>query len=293
MKQEIAKVRFERIAFDVMGPLECTVRGNQYILVIQDYFTKWLEIYSIPNHTAKTVANCVVEWISRYGTPRRLHSDRAPEFLSMLFRELCDLFEVKKTYCSPYSPWSDGMVERSNRVIKSMLRHYTDPGKGDWDDYVSILAGAYRATPHASTGFSPNMMVFGVEVIQPVDLVYGIYTGEKLGVSPHIFVNELQERLSSVWQCARVHLGRAAKVQQEQFKKGVEIDRCHVYKPGDQVMKWHPPFQGKLGCDYKGPLKVLKVLDPWLVEIQDGKRVYLCSTRNLKPYIPLDPSPTE
>ena len=49
LKQEIAKVRFERIALDIMGPLETSTRGNSYIIVIQDYFTKWTEIYSEPH----------------------------------------------------------------------------------------------------------------------------------------------------------------------------------------------------------------------------------------------------
>ena len=60
LKQEIAKVRFERIALDIMGPLELSARGNAYIIVIQDYFTKWTELYSVPNHTALTVSGCVI-----------------------------------------------------------------------------------------------------------------------------------------------------------------------------------------------------------------------------------------
>ena len=168
-----------------------------------------------------------------------------------------------------------------------MLRYYTDPGKGDWDEYTGLLAGAYRATVHASTGFSPNLMVFGTELVQPIDIVYGVYTGEKLDVSPHVFVQEVQKRLEDVWKQARMYLGRAAQVQQRHFKKGAPIEKCHVYNTGDLVMKWHPPLQQKLGVLYKGPLKIVKVIDPWMVEIQDGKRVYVCSTRNLKPYVPL------
>ncbi|GFX60895.1 gypsy retrotransposon integrase-like protein 1 [Trichonephila clavipes] len=59
---------FERIAFDILGPLPRTASGNKYLLVVIDYFTKWPEVYPIPDQEAPTVAEAVVQhWISRYG----------------------------------------------------------------------------------------------------------------------------------------------------------------------------------------------------------------------------------
>ncbi|GFU81552.1 retrovirus-related Pol polyprotein from transposon 412 [Trichonephila clavipes] len=67
---------FERIAFDILGP-QRTASGNKYLLVVMDYFTKWPEVYPIPDQEAPTVAEAVVQhWISRYGVPLQLHSDQ-------------------------------------------------------------------------------------------------------------------------------------------------------------------------------------------------------------------------
>ncbi|KAL5488979.1 hypothetical protein EMCRGX_G018014 [Ephydatia muelleri] len=44
----------QRVAMDIMGPLPETSRGNKYILVIADYFTKWSEAYPIPNMEASS-----------------------------------------------------------------------------------------------------------------------------------------------------------------------------------------------------------------------------------------------
>ena len=64
----------QRVAMDIMGPLPETSRGNKYILVIADYFTKWSEAYPIPNMEAITVAKCLVnEFICRFGVPEQLH----------------------------------------------------------------------------------------------------------------------------------------------------------------------------------------------------------------------------
>ncbi|GFW17170.1 gypsy retrotransposon integrase-like protein 1 [Trichonephila clavipes] len=77
---------FERIAFDILGPLPRTASGNKYLLVVMDYFTKWPEVYPIPDQEAPTVAEAVVQhWISRYGVPLQLHSDQGRNFVSALF----------------------------------------------------------------------------------------------------------------------------------------------------------------------------------------------------------------
>ena len=51
----------ERIAAYILGELPVTERGNRYILVVSDYFTKWTKSFPIPNIKAKTVANTIVK----------------------------------------------------------------------------------------------------------------------------------------------------------------------------------------------------------------------------------------
>jgi hypothetical protein len=72
--QELSGVPFQRVDFDIVGPLQLTQKGNRYILVLVDYYTKWAEAYAIPDHKAETVSNSIVrEWIARHGVPMRLH----------------------------------------------------------------------------------------------------------------------------------------------------------------------------------------------------------------------------
>ena len=67
----------ERLAVDMLGPLPTTERGNKYILIIADYFTKWTEVFPIPNQEATTVADILVkEHICWYGVSMILHSDQ-------------------------------------------------------------------------------------------------------------------------------------------------------------------------------------------------------------------------
>ncbi|GFX72042.1 retrovirus-related Pol polyprotein from transposon 412 [Trichonephila clavipes] len=80
---------FERIAFEILGPLPRSADGNNSILVVMDYFTKWPEAYPIPDQEASTVAEVLVQrWISRFGVPVQLHSDQGRNFDSAVCKRL-------------------------------------------------------------------------------------------------------------------------------------------------------------------------------------------------------------
>ncbi|CAI5671940.1 unnamed protein product [Oreochromis niloticus] len=104
----------ERIAVYLMGPLNETERHNRFILVVQDYFSKWVEAYPVPNEQAPTVAEKVVaEWVCRYGAPQSLHSDQGTNFESAVFQGMCELFGIKKTHTTPFHPQSDGQYDKN------------------------------------------------------------------------------------------------------------------------------------------------------------------------------------
>lgn len=74
----------DRVATDIFGPLQRTPRGNKYILVVMDYFTKWVEILAVPYQTAITCADKILnEYIARFGCPLNLHNDQGRNFESL------------------------------------------------------------------------------------------------------------------------------------------------------------------------------------------------------------------
>ena len=113
----------ERIGIDIVGPCPITENGNEFIIVVCDYFTKWVEAYAVPDHTALTVADKLcTEFIARFGTPTQIHSDQGREFESQLFQALCENLEIDKTRTTPYRPNSDGLAERFNKTLQQMLK---------------------------------------------------------------------------------------------------------------------------------------------------------------------------
>ena len=93
----------ERVSVDLMGPFKRTQDGNEYIVVMQDHFTKWVEGRAICGKEALTVADAIVQdLVLKHGAPISLHSDSAKEFTAALHEEVCDMLRTAKTYSTGY-----------------------------------------------------------------------------------------------------------------------------------------------------------------------------------------------
>ena len=102
-----------------------------------------------------------------------IHTDQGRNFESELLKEMCELLEIGKTRTTSYRPSANGQVERYNRSIAQIIRCCIGNRQESWDDFVGIAVGAIRATVNRSTGFTPNRMMLGREVMMPLDLMLG------------------------------------------------------------------------------------------------------------------------
>ena len=156
------------IAMDLLGPLPESSQKNSYVLVVSDYFTRWTEAYALPNQEAGTVAKKLVdEFFFRFSLPEQLHSDQGRQFESKVIKELANLLQIRKTRTTPYHPQSDGLVERFNRTLLSMLSTAVADHPWDWEDHLRPLCYAYNSSVQASTGYTPFFLMFGRQARLP------------------------------------------------------------------------------------------------------------------------------
>ena len=266
---------WETISIDLTGPHPRSSRGYVYILTLQDHFSKWAEAVPLRNHTAPVVASALFSQVLvKFGMPLRILSDQGAEFESQLFRELCQLMGIAKIRTTPYRPATNGMVERLHRTMNSMIAKVVDLDQRNWCQVLPGVMAAYRATVHESTGFSPNMMLFGHENRMPVDIVMGCPGDRKLeGEFVDDYINDLQERLRSGYQVAREHLGIAAERRKIRYDAGMKTTD---YSVGDWVWYFYP--RRRVGRSpkwqkfYDGPFLITKVIDSHTLVIQRNKK---------------------
>ena len=117
------------------------------VLVFQDHFTKYVLAYVTPNQTAKTITKFLYEgYISIFGAPARLLSDRGTSFTSSIIQELCEILGIQRLQTMPYHPQTNGMVERSHQMIMHMIGKLGEDKKADWPSHLAEIAHAYNAT---------------------------------------------------------------------------------------------------------------------------------------------------
>ena len=186
---------FETVAIDLLTNLPTTPQGNKHLLVVIDHFTRWCEVFPLKDMTATTVASTLVnEYFSRYGCPKKLHSDCAANFTGQVITEMCRMFGIEKTKISAYHPQGDGRVERMMRTLLGMLSKYLEGNHDQWDAHLPLLMLGYRSQEHSALGYSPYFLIFGREPRLPVEAEFEVPIATKSQTVAD-YVDNLRENL--------------------------------------------------------------------------------------------------
>ena len=253
---------FQRIAMDVVGlPPQEQVR-NWFILMICDYATRYPEAVPLPSTEAEKVAKELIKFFSRVVIPDEILTDQGSNFMSSLLQEIYSLLQIRRIRTSPYHPQTDGLVERFNGTLKSMLKKFTSKNQTDWDEYLPYLLFAYREVPQESTGLSPFELLFGRKVRGPLDVLRECWTNEEAGDVPVIpYVLEMQKRLQEMTKLAQDNLQKAQQKQKECYdQKALGTGESLVV--GDEVLVLLPARKNKLQLEWAGPYKITWKISP-------------------------------
>ena len=248
----------EEIAIDLMGPFPESESGNKYVLVVVDSFSKWMEAYPIPNIEAKTVAErLVLEFISRFGVPLQIKSDRGRQFDCELFKEMCILLDVEHRMSTPFHPQGNSRVERMVKVVGNLISTFCRTYR-EWDRNLPLLTLAYRSTVHDVTGFTPNFIMTGREMSLPLDIMMGaLPTSDRKNVPE--YVQSLQVRMETCFQDVRESLKKFGERQKKYYNLSIFGKE---YKPGDLVYLREKTrkkqVSPKLQPKWKGPFLIIK-----------------------------------
>ena len=154
-----------------MGVKEKLVVKN--VLVVEDHFTHYTQVYVTNNHTACTTARVLYnEFFSVFQFPRRLMSDQASEFTGQVISELCDLLGINKIRTSPYHLQTNGTIERVHQTLRRMIAKMDPRKRAKWPSHLGPILIAYYATWSLITGYLPYFLMFGHRPRLPVDLLF-------------------------------------------------------------------------------------------------------------------------
>ncbi|CAG2185169.1 unnamed protein product [Mytilus edulis] len=120
--------------------VESNIRQIRKRLVLTDVFTKFTQAFPTRDKKTNNVANVLVkDWFLKLGIPKRLHSDQGRNFEGVVIRELCRIYDIKKSRTTPYKPEGNAQTERFNRTMHDRLRTFDVPEKAKWPEFLPEL----------------------------------------------------------------------------------------------------------------------------------------------------------
>ena len=295
---------FEWVSIDLIGPLPISKKGNQYVLVIRDRFSRYVKSVPIPNKEAYTIAKAFIDnWLFMFGAPTHVLSDNGSEFIALIFKLIDAVFGMKHHFTTPYHPQCNGSVERYNRNLKCSLRvagktrHWDYEMETNWDELINAFDCAENQMKCRATGVSPFELIFGHKFIMPEDVrtILSQKEFEHLqvkGTSPKEykrFMKLLEQKLEA--------LRRAASAKQSTYQEKMKryYDKTRIrpdFAVGDIVKIYTKDItkaHKSILPYWRAPYKIVRFPDPngvtmEVVEYPNGQEIEVVHVNNVELY---------
>ncbi|CAF4449510.1 unnamed protein product, partial [Rotaria magnacalcarata] len=221
---------FALIGIDFCGPLPRTPRENQYVLVITDYFTRFITAIALPNCTADITARALFEdFFCKFGIPSVILSDRGTHFQNKLMENLQNLIGYHHIYSTPYHPQTNGIVERFNATFVAQVSKLQNTQHNNWDEYLQAVVFAYNTGAHKTTKFSPYELLYGRPARLPIHIQPKEFTFSK----PNDYFVQLKKALRLFHQASRENILSQQRTNQAYYNRN---RRDPQLKLGDKVL---------------------------------------------------------
>ena len=155
---------FERIQVDLIDFRNEPDNVFHWILHVKDHFSKYCQLYALPNKEAKSVANAMTYWLSAFGPPAIVQSDNGREFKGA-FKELLLRYGIRIINGRPRTPRTQGLVEQANGTVKQKIIAWKrENGVPGWAMGLPVVAMQINRTVQRAIKKTPYEVVFGQDM---------------------------------------------------------------------------------------------------------------------------------
>jgi len=242
-------------------------QGYNSILVVVDRLTKMV-------HFIPTMEKTSAEGLARlfrdnmwklHGLPESIISDRGPQFMAGIMKELNEMLGIKIKLSTVFHPQTDGQTERVNQELEQYLRMFIDHRQEQWPEWLGTAEFAYNNKVHSSTQMSPFKANYGQD--RRIE-----FEGRKK--EKYVGAEKFVEKMKEIQEEAKAVLKKA----QEDMRKYADRKRSDVdeYKVRDLVMLSTKDLKyqmvgrrtKKLTERFVGPYKIKEIISSNVVKLE-------------------------
>jgi hypothetical protein len=288
---------------DFIGQIHpLSYKGHRFVLFATDYFTKWTEAVPLKNMTQKEVIEFITgHIIHSFGIPQTLTTYQGTSFVSKEMREFVELYKINLLNSSLYYAQANGQAESSNKTLIKLIKKNIEENPRRWHEVLSEALWAHQISRHGATKVTPFELVYGQEVVLPVEVNLDVYRLAKQNdISAIVYHDLMMDNIDEVTDVRLKALkeiekdkARAARAYNKKVKSKSFQVRELVWKiilpigsKSNRFDKWSPRWEG--------PYKVIKViysnsylLNSYLLKTLQGERLKVAFNGiYLKKYFP-------
>jgi hypothetical protein len=136
--------------------------GHQFVLMVTDYFTKWIEVVPLRRMTHHEVIDFVLEHIVyRFGIPQTLMMGQGLSFMVRQFKEFASSLEIKLLNSSPYYAQANGQAEASNKTLIGLIKKKIEEKPMRWHEVLMEALWVYQESKHGAIKMTLFELVYG------------------------------------------------------------------------------------------------------------------------------------
>lgn len=239
------------VAFDCLGPLYTTIRGNKHIILAIDAFTRFVDAKAVSDVGSATIAEFMIEHFSRFGIPVEVLFDNAPGFRANLIASINRTYGVKQRWATPLHSQSNAIAERALQSFQQKIRttlHEEAMNDADWDLALPAATLAQNTSHNKSINSSPFELTFGRTHRFISDEVKTVPSS-----THEAYLETIKRRLEPLYNSAQ----KTQTAAQSQNKKAYDArHRPLDIECGSLVLIKNKSRPAKLDHRYLGPYKI-------------------------------------
>lgn len=294
-----ATERGQILTFDYMQigeSRETDLHNYQYILVLKDMFSHYVEFIPTPTCDSIHAADAIAWWIARFKKPEWLISDNGSHFTAKVVAQLAEAFDVRHHFVEAYCSWSNGSVERCNREIKSLLKVVLSEGGREWQDWPYLLPAVMSTVNQQPSitlgGHTPKEVYLGLDKYNPYNVIFAkrdIPTIQEISIEKYqshvtkltaviqslhreVVISTEQRQAENARSNNTRHVVRLRRAQELGVRIGDVTDEMCLpkFRPGELVLVAQARLTNlkKLHAIWRGPYKVLTEINTHVYEVE-------------------------
>lgn len=250
--------------------------GEKYVLMLRDDHSDYKWFFAFTDTAADNAAQAIIDWCAAFGVPKMLMSDGPTHFKNETVRMVCKNLKVPHHFTLPYSPWSNGAVERLGKELLRVLRSVCSEMQlrpEEWTDLLPLVQSALNNAPSPQRGNIPPLTAFtGLNPTPPISTFIRTSTCATVALSElqrerALNISILQSKMADLHPIVQGSVQSGREKTRKTMSRGV----LPKFSEGDFVLVARDDFTAgeKLSLRWRGPRRVIKALSDYVYQVED------------------------